>query len=194
LATNSYLLRITIPIGKNVFGFPTISYLPQYLSFFALGIIASRRNWFETLPGSIGILGFITAAASGIILFPLAFSGDFLSLALTQAMNNLLGNGHWQSAVYSLWDSIFAVGICLAAITFFRRFSNKQGKFRKFLSKHSYTVYIIHIPIIVYIALLLKVITLTPLLKFIIVSAISIPVSFAIAYIARKIPFTSKIL
>ena len=194
LATASYAVRTVVPIGKDIFGFPTLSYLPQYLSFFVLGIIASRNNWFKTIPNSTGIAGFITAAISGVILLPLAFSGKLFSLALTPALTNLFGKGHWQSAVYALWDSIFAVGICLSAITFFRRFLNEKGNFSKFLSKHSYTVYIIHIPIIVYIALVLKGFNPGPLPKFVIVTTISVPTCFAIAYIIRKIPFVSRIL
>lgn len=194
LAASSYAVRIAIPIGKDVFGFPTLSYLPQYLSFFAFGIIASRYKWFETLPGSMGVVGLVTAAATGILLFPLAFSGNIFSLALTPTFANLLGKGHWQSAVYALWDSIFAVGMCLASITFFRRFLNKQGNFGKFLSKHSYTVYIIHIPIIVYLALALKRFNPGSLLKFGIISIIAVPTCFVVAYIVRKIPFASRIL
>jgi hypothetical protein len=194
LAATNYAVRTVIPIGKDIVGFPTLSYLPQYLSFFVLGIIALRNNWLKTIPNSMGIAGFITAVISGVILFPLAFSGKFFSLALTPTLTNLLGNGHWESSVYALWDSIFSVGMCLTAITFFRRFFDTQGKLKKFLSQHSYTVYIIHIPIIIVVALALKEITLKPLIKFGIASIIAVPLCFAVAYIIRKIPFASRIL
>jgi glucan biosynthesis protein C len=44
LALSSYLIRIVWPLGKYVLGFPTLAYLPQYLSFFALGTVAFHRN------------------------------------------------------------------------------------------------------------------------------------------------------
>ena len=56
LAAAGYLIRITIPIGKSVLDFPTLAYLPQYLSFFVLGTVASRHNWFRTLPRSMAYL------------------------------------------------------------------------------------------------------------------------------------------
>ena len=75
LALVTYLLRIVIPMGKEVLDFPTLSYLPQYLSFFIVGIVAYRRNWFRTTPGSMGVVGFVTALVATVLLFPLALSG-----------------------------------------------------------------------------------------------------------------------
>jgi glucan biosynthesis protein C len=193
LALISYLVRIIVPMGKFVLDFPTISYLPQYLSLFVLGTIASRRDWFRTLPRSMGVAGIVTAVVAGVLLFPLALSGRLFSLEVTEPAG-FVGNGHWQSAVYALWDSTFAVGICLAAIPLFRRFFNGQGRFGRFLSQHSYTVYIIHIPIVVFIAIALKGIHLEPLLKFGMVAVIAVPTCFAAAFIVRKIPFASRVL
>jgi peptidoglycan/LPS O-acetylase OafA/YrhL len=194
LALVSYLVRIVVPMGKEVLDFPTLSYLPQYFSLFVLGTVASRHNWFRTLHSSMGLVGFVTALVAGVLLLPLAFSGHLFSLELTPALANALGNGHWQSAVYTLWDSAFAVGICLGVITLFRRFFDGQGRFDRFLSQHSYTVYVIHIPIVVFLGVALKGIELENLLKFGMAAVIAIPTCFAVAYIVRKIPLASRIL
>jgi surface polysaccharide O-acyltransferase-like enzyme len=193
LAGVSYLVRMIIPLGKSVWEFPTLAYLPQYLGFFVVGTIASRRNWFRTLPGSMGVVGLATAVAAGALLFPLAFSGQWFSLELTPALTQSFGNGHWQSAVYALWDSLFAVGMCLGLITVFRRFFNGQGRFGRLLSQHSYAVYVIHIPIVVFLAYALSGIKLAPLAKFGVASLIIVPVCFAVAYIVRKIPGMSRV-
>ena len=131
---------------------------------------------------------------AGVFLFPLAFSGHLFSLELSQALNNAMGNGHWQSAVYALWDSIFAVGMCLGLITLFRRFFNGQGRFGRFLSQHGYAVYVIHIPLVVFLAYALGGIELAPLLKFGMAAVIMVPTCFAVAFIVRKIPRVSRIL
>jgi glucan biosynthesis protein C len=192
LALVSYLVRIILPLGKFVAGFPTLGYLPQYLSFFVLGIIASRNNWFRTITGKMGKVGFITAVVATVLLLPIALTG--LQPGLTAAANNIVGNGHWQSAVYTLWDSTVSVGVCLGLITFFRRFLDRPGKLGSYLSRHSYTVYIIHAPIIVLLAVLLKGINLEHLLKFGLIAIIAIPICFSFAYLVRKIPMASKIL
>lgn len=193
LAAASFLVRMVIPLGQTVRGFPTLAYLPQYLGFFVVGIVAYRRDWLRTLPGSMGIVGFLGAVVAAVVLFPLAFSGRPFVLDLT-ALTNAFGNGHWQSAVYALWDSTFAVGMCLGLITFFRRFLNGQGSLGRFLSRHSYAVYILHIPVVVVVAYTLRGIRLAPLLKFGLASLVAVPASFAVAYVVRTIPLLSNIL
>ena len=188
LALVTYLFRIIIPMGKDVLDFPTLSYLPQYLSIFVLGAIAYRRNWIQTLPGSMGVAGFVAALVATVLLFPIPLLG------MLGGTFRFLGNGTWPSAVYALWDTIFAVGMCLAAITFFRRFFNKESKFGSFLSQQSYAVFLIHSPIIVFLAYALRGVVLGPILKFGMVSIIVIPTCFAVAYIIRKIPGVTKVL
>jgi len=193
LALASYLIRIVVPLGKFALDvFPTLAYLPQYLSFFVLNIIASRRNWFRTIANKTGGIGLIMALVVTVLLFPIALSG--LPLRLTGTGSDFVGNGHWQSAVYALWDSIFAVGMCLGLITLFRRFLDRPGRLGRFLSQQSFTVYIIHAPVIVLLAVSLKGIQLQPLLKFGLAAAIGVPLCFVVAHIVRRIPLVSRIL
>lgn len=186
LAASSYVMRIVVPMGVSIpfFGFPTLSYLPQYLSFFILGAIAFRRNWFQTIPGSMGRIGFVVALLASFALAPLALSRGLA----------FLGHGTFQSAAYALWDSIFSVGICLALLTFFRHFLNHQNRFGRFLSQQAFTVYIIHIPIIVLLAIAIREIHLESLLKFGLAALMGVPLCFALAFLLRKIPFASRIL
>ena len=194
LALASYLIRIVVPLGKSVLNFPTLAYLPQYLSFFVIGAIASRHNWFRTLPGSRGVVGFVAALVATLTLFSVAYIS--LLKALEAGVQQLppFGYGTWQSAVYALWDSIFAVGIVLAVIPLFRRFFNGQGEFGRFLSQQSYAVYIIHIPIIVYLAVALRGVELGAFLKFGMMAVIVVSTCFVVAYVIRKIPGVSRIL
>jgi peptidoglycan/LPS O-acetylase OafA/YrhL len=84
--------------------------------------------------------------------------------------------------------------MCLGLIPLFRRFFNGQGRFGRFLSQHSYAVYVFHIPIVVFLAVALRGIELANLLKFGMAAVIVIPTCFALAYIVRKIPGVSRIL
>ena len=97
-------------------------------------------------------------------------------------------------AVYALWDSIFAVGLCLGMITFFRHFFNRQNWFGSFLAEQSYAVYIIHIPIVVFMAYGMRAIQVGSLLKFGMASLIIVPVCFAVAALVRKIPGVARII
>jgi hypothetical protein len=194
LAVLSYLVRIIIPIGREVFGFPTLAYLPQYLSLFIVGAVAYRRNWFRTIPGSKGVVGFVMAMLASVTLFAFAYLG-FLS-ALEEGVQQIpqFGYGTSRSAIYALWDSIFAVGMCLAAITFFRRFFNKQSRMGSFLAQQSYAVYIIHIPIVIIITYLMHGFAVGGLVKFVVASIITVPICYIVAFLLRKIPGVSRVL
>jgi hypothetical protein len=91
-------------------------------------------------------------------------------------------------------NSTFSVGMCLGLITLFRRVFNRQGKLGRFLSRQAYTVYIIHVPIIVGLALAARGIHLETLLKFALVALFGVPLCFELAFLVRKIPLASRIL
>jgi glucan biosynthesis protein C len=192
LALVSYLMRIVIPLGRTVLDFPTLAYLPQYLSFFIVGMVASRRDWFRTISDRMGKVGFITAVVATLLLFPLPILG------ILGGTMRFLGNGSWTSAVYALWDTTFAVGLCLASITFFRRYLNGKSNFGNFLSQQSYAVYVIHSPIIVVLAYGFYLVSASweigYLVKFVVASLVVVPVCFIVAYLLRKIPGVSKVL
>lgn len=184
LATASYLLRIIIPYGVSFIEFPSLAYFPQYLGFFIIGVFLYKRNWLQAIPGSFGQIGFVLAMLSTFILLPVALMG----------LNGLfIGYGSWQSAVFALWDSIFAVGMSLALITFFRRFLNSGKKFGQLLSQNSFVVYVIHAPIIIYLMLVLHSVNTNQLLKFGLTAVIGVPLCFGIAYLIRSVPYIKRI-
>ena len=185
LAAASYLLRIVIPYGIPVLEFPSLGYLAQYLSFFMIGMYAFRQGWLRSIPGSLGQLGFVMAILASVILFPVSVIGSG---------SRWIGYGSWQSALFSLWDSIFAVGISLALITFFRRFLAGGKKFGRFLSQHSFAVYVFHVPVIVFLILALSGLTMLPQMKFGLAAVIGLPLCFGVAYLVRLIPYVKKIL
>ena len=193
LALITYLIRFVIPLGREILDFPTLGYLPQYLSFFILGIVANRRDWFRTTPDSMGVVGFVTALVATVFLFPLALSGQLFSLELSDPAT-FVGNGSWQSAVYALWDTVLAVGMTLAALTFFRRYFDGDSSLGRFLSQQSYAVYVIHVPIVVFLAIGLQGVEFPALLMFVLLSVIAVPVCFGLAYLLRKIPGVSRVL
>jgi len=58
-------------------------------------------------------------------------------------------------------------------VAFFRRYLDSPGKRREYVSRHSYTVYFIHIPILVALtALFLSQVSLGPLAKFALLAVI----------------------
>jgi glucan biosynthesis protein C len=135
----------------------------------------------------------VAAIVATITLFSIGFLSLLKAIETAAPQIPPFGFGTWQSAVYALWDSVFAVGLCLAAITFFQRFFDGESRFGKFLSQHSYAVYVVHVPIVVLLAYALRGIQFAALLKFGLASLVGVPLCFAVAYVVRKMPFASRV-
>jgi peptidoglycan/LPS O-acetylase OafA/YrhL len=194
LAATSFFLRMQISVGEELLGFPSLAYLPQYLAMFIVGTVAFRGDWFRRLPPSKGVAGAVAVGAAAVLLYPLAFSGEMFSLQLTEALSKAFGEGHWQSAVYALWDSATVVGLSLALIVLLRAAGNWKGAIARFLASHSYAVYVFHIPVVVFLAVLLRDVEMDHLWKFAMASAIAVPLCFLAAGLVRAIPGVKRVL
>ncbi len=194
LGALSFLWRLWIPLGRDVFGFPSLAYLPQYAAFFAVGVVAGRRQWLDYPPTRMGVFGAVAAAAALIVLFPVAFSGRPFSLELSEVLENALGGPHWQSAAYALFDSTFAAGVLVAAISALERLGRRGENVASALARLGYGVYVLHVVIVVGIAVLLRDFAAPPIVKFVAVSLLSVPTSFAAAFLLRRVPGVARVM
>ncbi|MFX1470743.1 MAG: acyltransferase family protein, partial [Promethearchaeota archaeon] len=107
----------------------------------------------------------------------------------------LLGGLHGESFAFALWESIYCIGMCIGLVTLFRKNWSAQGKVSKTLSANSYTMYLIHAPVLVGVSLILVNILIFALLKFVIVLVLVFLLCFLISnFILRRIPGTKRIL
>lgn len=62
------------------------------------------------------------------------------------------------------------------------------------LSRNAYTAYIIHGPLITLLALAVRDVMLYPLLKFVLVSLVALPLCFTLSHLIRKLPYAVRVL
>ena len=187
LGLATWLFRIWLPVYSyiDVIDFPTPAFLPQYVALFVVGLVAWRRDWFATIPSWMGKAGLVALVTVSCTLLPLSMAG---------AETAWLGNGTPQSLAFSLWESIFCVGTCLALLTFFRSRCDWQGPRLRWLSQENYAVYIVHAPVIVLIALVLMPVDIPILAKFAAAVAAGIPLCYLVAWGLRRIPLVARVL
>lgn len=188
-AAANYLIRFVLPLGKTVLQFPSLYDLPEYVSFFCIGVVAARRNWLHTITGTMGKIGLLASVLSTLFLFPIALTG--LGKGVSGAF---AGAGHWQSAVYGLWEAIYAVGLLLGLITSFRHYLDRTGRLTTMLARQSFAVYVVHFPIVVILAAALRNVDLEGLVRFGLQAIIAIPVCFAVAYVIRRVPLVARVV
>lgn len=186
LAAVSYVWRIAVPVGMYipVLGLPSPAYLLQYASLFAVGILAYRRNWFQTLPRWSGWLGAGLLTAS---LAPLVLSG-------AASVDDTPAPGSLPTLAIAMWDSMFAVGAILVLFRIFRRFFNREGRLGAFLSRNAFAVYVIHPPVVVACQLALSGIELPAVPKFALVLALVVVMVWPLAALVRKLPGARTVL
>ena len=199
LAAITWVWRMAVPLGRDVsvftdaLSFPTLSYLPHYLAFFVIGVATRRNGWLQA-PTRAGIWqGAVPALVATIVLLPWALSGNFLQLTFSPGAE-FTGNGTWQSGLFSIWDSIMAVGLLVAALGLFESWFNREGPVWRFLARQSYAAFLIHVIVVTFVAYGLHGLDWPALAKFVLLAVIAVPLSFGIAYVIRLIPGVSKVV
>ena len=95
---------------------------------------------------------------------------------------------------YALWESFLCISMCIGLIYAFRRYLNQRGKIAGFLVPNAYTAYIIHAPVITYLAFAMRDVMLYPLLKWALVALVAVPLCFGLSALIRKLPYTERVL
>ncbi len=174
------LVRIPFPIDRwdYLLGFFRVMFadVPRDLAFFVLGIVAFRRKWFETVSARAGT----TWLGVGVALAAFWYAYELGLYRLIPL------EGTAFDVVRVTWEAFFCSSICIGLVVLFREKVTVHGGLARALGKSQYAAYIFHVPVILaaqYAALSL---VLPPLAKFAIVTAVSIPATFAVAWLVRK--------
>ena len=157
---------------------------------FLAGFAAYRYNWFSTMPDATGRRWLW---ASGLILL----IGYPVALIVGGAMEDntvFKGGLHWQAIFWAIMSAFLMVGFSIGVLYLFRRYANGQGWLSRWLVPNAYTAYIIHAPVIVFVAVAMRGLGFHPLLKFVLASLISLPLCFGLSNIIRKLPYAERIL
>jgi peptidoglycan/LPS O-acetylase OafA/YrhL len=168
-----------------------LAFFVQYIAMFILGVIAHRRDWLQRLPATMALPCFVLAGCLVVVVLPLLF---VLGGAANGQNWRYLGGPHWQAFAYAMWEQLFAMAIIVGLIVLFRERFNRQGPLAQAAASSSYTVYIIHAPIIILFALAIRSLPLYPLLKFAVAALVTIPLTFVIANLVRQLPLARRIL
>ena len=135
--------------------------------------------------GRVGIIGGLTLWLGGVLLGG-ALKGDLAPYK---------GGLHWQSLVECLRDQVAGVGISIFLLIWFRQRFNQQGKGARFFSANAFAVYVFHTPILITISRMMISFHAPLLLKFLILTLLTIAVTFVLsAVLFRRIPLLKNIL
>jgi peptidoglycan/LPS O-acetylase OafA/YrhL len=187
MAIVTFAIRIVSPVNDwfPLFHLFEPAHITQYVLLFAAGIVAYRNGWLEDIPAAVAKFWWRVAGLM-VLAIPVIYAvfGDATDGGLS-----------FGSLVDSIREALLCVGLCIGLLSLFRNRYNWQNKLTKVLADNAFTVYLIHIPVVVFLQYLLVGVEIHPLLKFAIVAAVGVPLTFAIShFVIRKLPYVKNIL
>lgn len=188
----TFVVRIWAPFGWQWEPpHQELAHWPQYIAYFAVGIVSYRRAWFERFP---------TAQARPWRWIALALVPGLPALAVAAGAlrgdmdPRVTGGLTWLSLAYSLWESFIGAALVITALVWARNRLNRQGRLLRAMGAASYAVYVLHPLIIVPLAILLSPIRLNLGLKFGLVAPVAVAICFLVGHFVRKLPLVRNVL
>jgi glucan biosynthesis protein C len=167
-----------------------VIYFPQYILFFIAGILAYRNDWLARL-GEKRQNFWAWLSLGMVISLMLVF---VVGGGLSGATDVFLGGLYWQSALFMLWSGLSGVIFSMALTVWLRDRKKPQSQVMSFAGPNSFGVYLIHPLILVPLSYGMSFLPIFPLIKFVIVLAATIVISFVASDIIRRIPGVKAVL
>lgn len=183
VAAANFFIRLAFPVGETVLSLQ-LAYFPAYVGLFIGGIAAYRGKWLDQLTEAAARKWRVVVCIL-IISFPIVM----LLGGAMEGDTSFEGGMNWQSAIYSITDPILGLGISYMLLVAFRkRWNGDPSPVSRWLSAQAFLVYIIHALIVTYVSYWLRGVSIDPLLKFILVGCLALPLCFLLASLIRRIP------
>ncbi len=176
-------LRSVWPVGVNVWGLQ-LGYFASYVVLFCFGCIASRPRWLERLTAEQMRLWWHVCVVALPIL-PVAY---FASRALPALPGQAL------AVVYAYWEPFVAWGAIMMLVYRFQRRFATLGPWWKSLSRRAYTIYIVHPPVLVAVALAWRDVPANALVKFAVTGTVSCLLCYVLAGWVLRVPALRRAL
>jgi len=183
MAASTFLVRVAQPVGTAIYNMQ-LCYFADYVILFMAGIHAARHGWLTTLPRILAARWMRIGVIGGAVWW---FAMLAVAMRLNLPLQPFNGGLHWESALVTGWEALFATGMCIGLVVIFRERFNGQNAPARFLSDNAFAVYVLHPPMVIGLALALRGWHAAPVLKFVTVSTFAAIMSFLVAAAVRII-------
>lgn len=161
--------------------------MPQYVSLFALGIVAYRSDWFRRIPTRVGMtwLGVgLVASAAVYALEAFGLWGD----------PRAVGGFNWPSLLRTSLEALIGAGLSVGLVVLFREVFRRPRRLLAAMATASYAAYILHLYIVVGLQGGILGLEAPAVVKFALVAVLGTFLSFGIAHLSRRVPGVRVIL
>ena len=191
IAGASFLVRLRFPIlGGDAALAANLWEYPQMAALFALGVHAGERGWLAQglSPRHRRTCG--RAAAVGLLLAVLTG----VAVATSDDPDPFLGGFHVEATLVPLVEATLALGLSLWLVDWFRRRTTRAGMLVHGLGQASFTAYLVHVPVTVLLAIVLREVGIPAELKLGLVLVFGLVSSYAIGWASGRARRAGRIL
>jgi glucan biosynthesis protein C len=153
----SFFIRIYYPIGTTLWPLSlNLGYLPQYALFYVHGVRTARTlNTELHCSFSRGTLTVLVLIAIGVTAFGSGFAYRYYDLKtpgnLAAMMNLSMGSLTPIASIYALWNEVTGAAISAALLLIFNsKFESKWSVYGLHLARYSYSAFLTHALIVVF--------------------------------------------
>ena len=165
-----------------------LSYLPPYITFFAIGCAAAQGRWLERISTrqakTWGVVGLVSTTIL-VLISALQLNGEQVGISWI--------NGY-RSTIYLLISPFIACGVIVWLLWWFRTHNIPYGTQLADASADTYGAYILHPPVLVTGALLLQSVSWPVPINLILLFLGGTIASFGVSHILRRLPISRGIL
>ncbi len=190
MAIVSYLVRIRVPLGQEMFRL-ALGQSPSWILGFSLGIAAAEQGWLEPLSPHVARLAGRTALASALTLV-----GSIVSLVLwiDAEMEPFAGGGTPLSLLVAATEGTLIVAMAFWLVDLFRRRLARQGPTLRIMGRSAFAAFVIHQLILVWLVLASRLVDLPAEVEYVAVAGLGVAISFGVGALMLRIPVVSRIL
>ena len=98
------------------------------------------------------------------------------------------------AVVYPIWESLLCCGMCLGLLILFRECLDVQGRCGQAMARSQYGAYLFHVPVIIAIQCAVAGAAMSPFGKFLLVTALGVPLTFLLSDWLRRPAVLRRIL
>lgn len=184
IAIIAWLVKIVYRVGEgiDIIDFQP-AHFPQYIFAYWIGITASKYDWlrkFDTKKYKWLML-------IGLLLVIVFFVGVAATIAVLKDISYAFGGFNAVSLFYSIWEQVMFITFLFGLVSVFKEYFNTSNTIINIMSQSAYLTYIVHSGIIMTVVMLLSPLNLSYNLYLILVSCLSVVLSFTCGYWLKPI-------
>lgn len=182
IAAVSYLLRIVVPMGEEVWHV-VLGQAPAWVAGFALGVLGAERGWYRPVDARLARgarrVGWGAMALCVVLV---------AAVASTVGLDALFGGGTWQSLVLASLEGAIVVSVSWWLVDLFQRRFDHQGRIGAVLGRAAFAAFLVHTAVLVGLVLASRQLPWPPELKYVAVASLGVGLSFAVGAVLVRIP------